>query len=179
MQENHYKTPLGKTLCLSLIFIFSFFSSILAQEQVGRPLITNYTYQEYDAAPINWWGLEDDNGIMYFANIGGVLQFDGVNWKLIEIPGIGTRSLVKDDKGVVHVGGSGELGYLIPSSTGEMTYVSLNDKIPEGHNNFTDVWEIDFYKGRVIFRTEFKLFAWDGHEGDSFRKRLSCGCYCQ
>lgn len=134
----------------------------MAQEKVGRPLITSYAYQDYGAHPINWWGLEDDKGIMYFANLAGVLQFDGVNWQLIETPGIGTRSLVKDDKGIVYVGGSGNIGYLESSSTGVMTYVSLNDKIPEEDRDFTDVWEIDFYKGRVIFRTEFKLFAWDG-----------------
>ena len=162
MQEKHYSTTLGKALCISLIFIFSFFVSMQAQEQVGRPLITSYKYQDYGANPINWWGLEDDNGIMYFANLGGVMQFDGVNWKLIETPGIGTRSLVKDDKGVIHVGGSGQVGYLKPSETGVMTYVSLNDKIPEEHQIFADVWEIDFYKGRVIFRTEFKLYCWDG-----------------
>ncbi|MEH6512369.1 MAG: response regulator [Maribacter arcticus] len=162
MKENHYSTTLGKTLCLTFIIIFSFSTSILAQEQIGRPLITNYSYQEYEAAPINWWALEDDNGMMYFANIAGVLQFDGVNWKLIEIPGSGTRSLVKDDKGVIFVGGSGELGYLAPSESGAMTYFSLLKKIPEEHKKFADVWEIDFYKGRVIFRTEFKLYCWDG-----------------
>ncbi len=161
MQENRYNTSLGKTLCLSLIFIFSFFTSSIAQEQVGRPLITNYKYQEYGAAPINWWALEDDNGIMYFANQGDVLQFDGVNWRRLDVSGP-SRSLAKDDKGTIYVGGQGEFGFLIPGETGEMEYVSLLDKIPEEHKIFADVWEIDFYKGRVIFRTEFKLYCWDG-----------------
>ena len=161
MQENRYNTSLGKTLCLSLIFIFSFFTSSIAQEQVGRPLITNYKYQEYGAAPINWWALEDDNGIMYFANQGDVLQFDGVNWRRLDVSG-SSRSLAKDDKGTIYVGGQGEFGFLIPGETGEMEYVSLLDKIPEEHKIFADVWEIDFYKGRVIFRTEFKLYCWDG-----------------
>ncbi len=162
MQKNCYTIAMGKIRCLTFIFIFSFFSSILAQEKVGRPLITSYGYQDYEANPLNWWALEGDDGIMYFANLDGVLQFDGVNWKLIEMPGIGTRSLVKDDKGVIYVGGSGELGYLTTLENGEMSYMSLKDEIPKEHRVFADVWEIDFYKGRIIFRTEFKLFAWDG-----------------
>ncbi|PIB27401.1 hypothetical protein BFP77_12120 [Maribacter sp. 4U21] len=162
MQENHYRFALGKSLCFSFIFIFSFFASLLAQEQVGRPLITSYSYQDYEADPVNWWALEADDGIMYFANLDGVLQFDGVNWNLIETPGIGTRSLVKDDKGIIYVGGSGQLGYITTLDNGEMSYESLNDKIPEEHAVFADVWEIDYYKGRVIFRTEFKLYCWDG-----------------
>ncbi|SKB40573.1 Y_Y_Y domain-containing protein [Maribacter arcticus] len=162
MQINHNRIVLGKSLCLGFFFIFSFFAQILAQEKVGRPLITTYKYQEYGADPISWWGLEDDNGFMYFANGNGVLQFDGVNWELIEVPGFGTRSFAKDDNGRIHVGGAGEFGYLATSESGTMKYVSLIDKIPEEHKNFADVWEIDYYKGRVIFRTEFKLYCWDG-----------------
>jgi signal transduction histidine kinase/CheY-like chemotaxis protein len=161
MQINHYRSALGKSLCLVFIFIFSFFAQILAQEQVGRPLITNYKYQEYSAAPINWWALEDDNGIMYFANQADVLQFDGVNWKRIDAGG-SSRSMAKDDKGTIYIGGGGDFGFLTPGKTGEMEFVSLLDKIPEEHKVFADVWEIDFYNGRVIFRTEFKLYFWDG-----------------
>ncbi|MDT0607096.1 ATP-binding protein [Croceitalea rosinachiae] len=161
--NNFFYSLLQQLVVFILVFALSAsFYSVQAQEQVGRPLITNYSYQEYEAAPINWNAIEDVNGIMYFANIAGVLQFDGVNWKLIEIPGIGTRSLAKDEKGTIYVGGSGELGYLSTSSNGEITYVSLLDKIPEEHKPFADVWEIDFYRGRIIFRTEFKLFCWDG-----------------
>lgn len=138
------------------------FSSLEAQEQVGKPVITTYKYQEYGGDPISWWGIEDNNGFMYFANGEGVLQFDGVNWQLIEVPGFGTRSFAKDDNGVIYVGGAGEFGYLAPSESGTMTYVSLMGEVPEEHKNFADVWEIDYYKGRVIFRTEFKLFCWDG-----------------
>ncbi len=181
MQENHYRFALGKSLCLSFIFIFSFFTSVFAQEKIGRPLINSYGYQDYGADPLNWWALEADDGIMYFANIDGVLQFDGVNWKLIETPGIGTRSLVKDDKGIIYVGGSGQLGYLTTLDNGEMSYESLNDKIPKEHAVFADVWEIDYFKGRVIFRTEFKLYCWDGeiYESDNIGEWFACGRYCQ
>lgn len=160
---NSFYSLLQRLVAFTLVFVLSTSLFLLqAQEQVGRPLITNYSYQEYEAAPINWNAIEDVNGIMYFANIAGVLQYDGVNWKLIEIPGIGTRSLAKDEEGTIYVGGSGELGYLSTSNKGEITYVSLLDKIPEEDKPFADVWEIDFYKGRIIFRTEFKLFCWDG-----------------
>ncbi len=162
MQKNCYTIAMGTIRCLTFIFIFSFFSSSSAQEQLGRPLINQYTYQEYGARPINWWAVEGDNGLMYFANTGGILQFDGVNWDLIEIPGTGTRSFAKDNEGVIYVGGSGEFGYLAPSEIGVMEYVSLMDKVPEEHKVFDVVWEVDYYQGRIIYRTEFKLYAWDG-----------------
>lgn len=161
--QKHQLFTLPRLKYSLLTLLVFFIASSFAQEQIGRPLITNYKYQEYDAAPINWWALEDDNGIMYFANNAAVLQYDGVNWKRINTSGVGiTRSLAKDDKGVIHVGGQGEIGYLIPSENGELKYISLLDKIPEEHKNFADVWETDFYNGRIIFRTEFKLYCWDG-----------------
>ncbi len=160
MKNLLQKASRGTGVCLAVISLLFSIPS-LAQEQIGRPLITNYKYQEYDRAPINWWALEDDNGIMYFANQAGPLQYDGVNWRHIDINGP-SRSMAKDDKGTIYIGGQGEFGYLKPNAIGEIEFVSLVDKIPEEHRNFADVWEIDFYKGRVIFRTEFKLYCWDG-----------------
>ncbi len=152
MQKNCYSIAMGKIRCLAFIFIFSFFISSSAQEQVGRPLINHYTYQEYGGSPVNWWALEGDNGFMYFANQGKVLQFDGVNWEPVEIPGSSVRCLVKDDNGVIHVGGSSELGYLEPSETGILKFVSLLDKITEEHRSFGEVWDVTYDEGRVRSR---------------------------
>ncbi len=158
---NHH-TPSRNFYVLILLFsCLLWLSPVLAQRQTGRPVITNYSYRDYEAGPINWWALEDQNGIMYFANGAGVLQFDGVNWKLIETEA-GGRSLAMDDKGVIHVGGGGDFGYLEKKSNGELEYISLMDKIPEEHKDFEEVWETDYYKGRIIFRTQAKLYCWDG-----------------
>ena len=149
-----------------IILFFSLFlpETTWSQEQLGRPFITNYSYQDYDADPTNWWAIEGDNGIMYFANGRGVLEFDGVTWNLIELgDNSTTRCLAKDDNGIIYVGGIGELGYLSPTENGKLEYESLLPKIPEEHKDFADVWEVDVFKGKVVYRTEFKLYLWDGH----------------
>ena len=153
---------LGKStlIALRVAFIFSI-SLSFGQEQIGRPMITNYSYQDYGAEPINWWAIEDDEGIMYFANGDGVLQFDGVNWNLIETD-YGARSFVRDDKGTIYVGCESDFGYLAPNEKGELKYISLKDKVPEADRNFNTVWEVDFFEGRVLFRTNNKIFCWDG-----------------
>ncbi|MDN3642260.1 response regulator [Lutimonas halocynthiae] len=147
------------TLTLLLYLISSNF--LLAQEQIGRPMVTNYSYQNYEAAPVNWWALEDKKGNMYFANGDGILQYDGVNWKLVESTG-GARCMVYDDNGIMYAGGQGDLGYLEPDSKGEMKFISLKDKIPEEYQSFGTVWEVDYYKNRIIFRTTNRLYIWDG-----------------
>ena len=159
------KPPRINTLivCFALLFLFFTPETIWSQEQIGRPFIINYSYQDYNAFPVNWWAIEGDDGIMYFANGGGVLEFDGVTWNLIDIGGNSARCFAKDDQGVIYVGGIGQMGYLSSNEQGTMEYVSLVDKIPEEHALFSDVWEVDYFKGKIIYRTEFKLYLWDGN----------------
>ena len=148
-------------LKFTLFFYLISSNSLHSQEQIGRPMVTNYSYQDYEAAPVNWWALEDEKGNMFFANNGGILQYDGVNWKRVESTG-GARCMVYDDKGIMYAGGQGDLGYLEPDAKGELKFISLKDKIPEEHRSFSTVWEVDYYKNRIIFRTTNKLYIWDG-----------------
>ena len=145
-------------VCLFLILPFF---QLIGQEQVGRPLINNYSYQEYGAGPVNWWATEDSDGIMYFANGAGVLQYDGVNWNTIPMK-VSARCLTKDKDGTIYVGGEGEIGYLKADQTGKFEFISLIDKLPKEEQIFSTVWEVDYFEGRVIFRTSNKLYAWDG-----------------
>lgn len=149
-------------LAISMLLCFLNDCKLQSQEQIGRPLITNYSYQDYEESPINWWAIEDKDGVMYIANNNGVLQYDGVNWKLIDIDDRGARCMVQDDKGTIFVGSGGDFGYLEPDAKGELKYFSLKDKIPEEYKTFDVVWEVDYYKDRIIFRTTDRLYIWDG-----------------
>ncbi|MBC2838683.1 ATP-binding protein [Robiginitalea sp. SC105] len=162
MPRNSFSKGAYLWYCLAALLLFTF-QFAAAQEQIGRPLINNFNYQDYQGAPINWWALEDDNGILYFANNVQVLQYDGVTWKGIETEG-NSRSLARGDDGTIYSGGIGDFGYLKPNEVGELDYISLKDKIPEEHQVFEDVWFILSYKGRIHFRTEYKIFIWDGEK---------------
>ncbi len=138
---------------------------LVAQEELGQPLITNYSYRDYEAGPTNWWAIEDHRGIMYFANGQGVLEYDGANWRLIDVPGgSGSRSLAKDDEGKIYVGSIGEFGVLAPDARGQIMYQSLVSEVPSDERDFLDVWEIDFWQGAVYFRTTTRLYKWDGEK---------------
>ena len=99
---------------------------------------------------------------MYFANNDGILQYDGVKWNLIDIDDAGARCMIYDNKGTMYVAGEGDIGYLEPNVKGELKFISLKEKIPEEYKSFSTVWEVDYYKGRVIFRTTNRLYIWDG-----------------
>jgi len=94
---------------------------------------------------------------MYFGNTDGVLEFDGVFWRLIRLTyGAGVRSLAVDATGRVYVGGRGEFGYLAPDAHGRSHFVPL--KVPKGDNDFFEVWNVVPTSAGVYFGTDFKIF---------------------
>jgi GAF domain-containing protein/CheY-like chemotaxis protein len=157
----------GRYTCLFLgSFILSFLFPLLTKAQPvkdkGLPFITNYRFQDYNADGVNWWATEDDKGVIYFANAVGVLVYDGQQWELIKLPGVGeTRSLAKGSDGKMYVGGNGSIGYLAPAKNGKLEFVSLNDKIPEQHRTFSEVWETIVGNNKLYFVCSDKIFIWD------------------
>ncbi len=129
----------------------------------GLPFITNYRYQDYNAGGVNWWAEEDDKGVMYFANAAGVLVYDGQQWDLVRPPGADeTRSLTKGKDGKIYVSTNGDIGYLEPGKKGKLAFISLKDKLPEKHRIFTEVWEVHEHDGKILYRTNNKIFIWNG-----------------
>jgi class 3 adenylate cyclase len=112
-------------------------------EETGLYDFQTWTAKQFDASPQNWAIAQDSRGIMYFGNTNGLLQFDGVSWRLIKLPnGSGAMSVTIDATGTVYVGGSGDFGLLRPDATGKLHFVSLLDKVPLKDKMFADVWRI-------------------------------------
>ncbi|OJJ18065.1 hypothetical protein BKI52_29895 [marine bacterium AO1-C] len=110
----------------------------------GIPLIKNYTSKHYNADPFNHDITQDNRGILYFANNTGVIEYDGINWKLLRLPNSSrVYSLTHDKvKNRVYVGGVGDFGYLSCDQFGQTNFVSLKSLIPKNQKNFKNVWFI-------------------------------------
>lgn len=139
-------------------------SAIYAQNperQIGFPFIRNHTSEEYRASFNNRAIVQDQRGIMYIGNEGGVLEYDGVSWRFIPIPNESiVYSLALDRHGKIYVGGGGEFGYLTPDSVGQMHYISLKDVIKLDSLNFANVLEIYITEEGMYLQTDFVLFRW-------------------
>ena len=70
----------------------------------GYKFIRNYSDLEYDNQPQNWGMAQAENGILYFANQGGVLEYDGVTWRVHYMEGCAMHSLAIDESGTIFVG---------------------------------------------------------------------------
>ena len=132
------------------------------QKESGSLPVYNFSPKIYNAHEQNFSIAQDQRGIMYFGNNQGVLEYDGVNWKLIRTR---TRSQVMslsvDNKGRVYVGSNNEFGYLSADSIGILKFHSLSDKLDTTYQNFNLVWNTYTTESGIIFQTYDYLFIYN------------------
>jgi serine phosphatase RsbU (regulator of sigma subunit) len=133
-----------------------------AANDQGNYFIRNYTPEEYGTHPQNWWGIaQNSRGVMYFANFKGVLEFDGVYWRLHSIPNTpSVLSLGVDNDDVVYVGGVEEFGYMDADNQGKLNYVSLKSKLSGSDIDFINIWRVLITNQAVFFLSENQIFQW-------------------
>ena len=140
------------------IVTFNVFSQI---KSVGIPSIENFTRQDYHASTQNWATVQDKRGVMYFGNNDGLLEFDGVGWRLIQMPNTSVvRSLAVDESGNIYVGAFNEFGMLKATSNGSLEYKSLLELVPKEIKNFGDIWKIHEMRNGIIFQSFTEIFLY-------------------
>lgn len=120
-----------------------------------------YTSKDYKAHSQNFSIVQNKQGVLYFGNFSGVLEYDGVFWKTIptaNITKVSALFLDKNDR--LYVGGKDEFGYLSPGKTGGSVFKSLSGKL-DGFGAVLNIFET--YQG-VYFVTKNKVFRWDGRQ---------------
>jgi signal transduction histidine kinase/DNA-binding response OmpR family regulator len=154
----------GWALTLVLVGGGSLVHAAPTADGVGRPLIHNYSRRDFGAEVQQWDVVQDARGIMYFANNAGVLEFDGRNWRLIELPSrLGVRALASDPSGTgrIYVGAGGDFGYLAPDSVGQLQFTSLMPPAAKQDRSFDQVFTpVVAPDGRVYFQARTKLCHW-------------------
>lgn len=91
----------------------------------GRQPYKNFSYRDYSGHYQNWSVVQDKRGLIYVANMDGVLEYDGREWRTISTNGASVRSLDIDDQGRIWVGAQDEMGYLAPDSLSTLKYNSI------------------------------------------------------
>ena len=125
------------------------------------PFIQSFSRKDYSASTQNWDIVQDKRGVMYFGNGQGVLEYNGKQWRLIELANKSTaRSLAQQGDSTIFVGGIDDIGYLAPDSLGVLQYVSLVSHIPEEDRSFGEVWFTHAVQGAIYFQSLTHLFRW-------------------
>ncbi|PKP23478.1 MAG: hypothetical protein CVU06_08055, partial [Bacteroidetes bacterium HGW-Bacteroidetes-22] len=152
-----------KNLIVAILFLMLPVLSIgQAGYEIGFPFVRNYTTTDYQAHAQNFAIAGDQQGIMYFGNFAGVLQYDGETWRLIPTENTTKVSaLAIDSAGKVYVGARGEIGFLEPDKTGTLKFTSLLKDFKAKYPPFYDILhvfivgnKVHFIAGNLIFTLE-------------------------
>lgn len=158
------KVPAPLFLVFSILIAFKGSSQIKTQ---GTPFIKNYPSIEYKFHPKNFSTIQDERGIMYFGNAYGILEFDGVAWKIINLPnGKSGLSLLQDEKGKIFVGSASEVGFLTVDPIGNTVYSSLLNKVPNSSRDFGELRNALFSDGLKVFSSISHILIF---ENDTFK----------
>lgn len=162
-----HKTNPDRRYFYQLIFILFLLPKPAFSQGVnlGTPPVLNFTRQEFKAGTQIWDITQDKNGLVWFANNNGLLEFDGTHWRLYPLDnGTIVRSALASDNDRIYVGGQGDFGYFEPGPSGQLQYHSLKAKLPAADQNFSDVWDIEERAEGVFFRTNSQVFWLQGDQ---------------
>ncbi|HEY0273983.1 MAG TPA: two-component regulator propeller domain-containing protein, partial [Chitinophaga sp.] len=130
-----------------------------SQSKIGTPDIINYGKNAYNAGTANWSVAQDSSGLVYFANVEGLLSFDGSYWKTYPLPGGSMgRSVAVGRDHKIYFGGQNEIGYFSPNRNGRLQFTSLVPLLPAAHHPFSDIWNIAVHEDEVLFRSRTAIF---------------------
>lgn len=150
---------------IPLVFIINAFLFGEVFAQPGQPFIRNFSPKENKGHPQNWSAIRDKRGVMYFGNTSGVLEYDGVSWRLIKTTKFSTvRSFAMNQEGTIFVGASNDFGYLSPDPTGKMEFVSLLGFVNPEDREFFNIWKTHSTADGIYFQSISKLFRWKNNK---------------
>ncbi len=131
-------------------------------KKIGVPFITNYSPKTYKAASENWDAIQNSQGMIFFANHFGLLQFDGVRWSIVVQPSNKSmvRSLAIDKNDKIYIGAQGDFGYTSQQHNGQYSYTSLVNLLPKPLRNFGDVLHTIIRGNEVLFFSAEGLFIY-------------------
>ncbi|MGQ7869340.1 triple tyrosine motif-containing protein [Sunxiuqinia sp. sy24] len=116
--------------------------------------IKSFSKDTYQASNQNWAVDRSPNGFLYFANHGGLLEFDGVDWKLYQLPNeTNLRSVRAVSDSLIYTSGYRELGYWLTDYTGLLQYHSLNELVAQYFSDNEEFWNIAIQDDAVYFHS--------------------------
>lgn len=147
------------------IFLFAISSFLLPDivftqsVNLGNPPVLNFSKKVYKAGTQVWDITQDEQGVMWYGNNEGLLEFDGMHWRLHPLP---NRTIVRSVRagaaGQIFVGGQDEFGFFSPEANGVLRYHSLRPLVPASEKGLGDVWNVCVRGDQVFFRTDHQVF---------------------
>ena len=151
---------------LILCFVSAVCFTISAQSPLyGLPGIRNFPRSEYAGGIQNWSFTETDNGLLYFANNSGLLEYNGTHWELYNSIRAINRSACADGNRI-YVGAFNEFGFYEENEKGMLVYHSLSQSVKAKISDFDEIWRIHKTSFGIVFQSFKAIFIYRNGKTD-------------
>lgn len=138
----------------------------------GIPDLRNFSRSQYSGGIQNWSFTEAPNGLLYFANNSGMLEYDGTAWSIYQ--GVtAVNRVVLADGGRIYVGAFNEFGYYSENERGNLIYHSLAQMVKGKVGDFDEIWRIHKTPFGIVFQSFKAIFILANGRIDIVRPRSS------
>lgn len=151
-----------KTIFRKAILVFSLVLIIL-QNLANNALngVKYFNKTTYKAESHNWCVSRASNGLVYFANHKGLVEFNGTNWQLYNLPNQSITRAVKNlGDTIIFTSGYMELGYWKHDGFGSLSYTSLTPKAKQYFSKNIEFWNIAAIDSVVYFHSFTRILSY-------------------
>jgi ligand-binding sensor domain-containing protein/DNA-binding CsgD family transcriptional regulator len=125
----------------------------------GLPGIRNYSRSQYSGGIQSWSFAETENGLLYFANNSGLLEYNGTTWSIYQSVKAVNRTVCADGNRI-YVGAFNDFGYYKENERGTLQYHSLTHLIKGKIGDFDEIWRIHKTSFGIVFQSFKALFIY-------------------
>ncbi|WP_165730692.1 triple tyrosine motif-containing protein [Polaribacter sp. 20A6] len=138
------------------LFIFFFINVVgFAQE---LPPIKIFTAEDYKGQNQNWGIAQSEDNLIYVANNGGLLEYNGEQWQLYtHISNPILRSVKVKDK-IIYSGSFMDFGFWEKNEKGQLEYSSLVEKLSIKLKEGEEFWDVKFYQNWILFKSNTRIY---------------------
>jgi len=152
----------------ALIVLLLLTCTLSAQEFL--PIVTQYSKNDYFASNQNWSVGQAKDGILYFGNNQGLLQFDGSMWEVHKMPANKrVRSILVAPDQRIYVGSFEEFGYFERNETNQLKYTSLSALLKKYQMLNDEIWTILQWNNQIVFQSFTSYFVYENGQVKGYR----------
>lgn len=146
-----------KNLLIFFLIVLSIES--YAGGKLGIPSIDYYNRRQYGGGTQNWKISQAPDGLIYFANNEGLLEYDGVNWRKLTFGNNPLCRSVLCDRNRIYVGGVNSVGCLSKNDSLQKIYRPWVEDT--GAHAYDDFWDIHVLADQVAFYSHKALLLFE------------------
>jgi len=139
-------------------------------QHYGIPGIDNFKRSDYKGGTQNWAVTQAPNGMVYFGNNEGLLEYDGEQWSVYKDLGQVVRSVLADGNRI-YVGSFNKFGFYEADQRGILRYHSLLPLFKDRMNDFDEIWRIHKTSFGIVFQSIRSIFIYKDNKIEIVKPR--------